>query len=528
MLPALAITSLMSVAQIAPHGSSAGAPATPSLRYVMSSPAAEVYTTEEKASQTGERRAIAQALPGVRISSRLSRAAAAYARMVPRDTPIQPPLAAIEFIVHWAGLPDTSAVATALYTTEDGPADVIDAVTKLLAEPGMHGLTHVGVARVQARAEPYRWRWGIVAVQRKARLRSFPSHGSPGDVLPLQFRLAGGLAIPWIILLRPDGTVHKLTAGASGEWGVARIPLGDRAGTVWVEIAARGSSGPQVAALFPVTVGGPPPAVWEGPAPPDETAVRSTADAEALMLGLVNADRRRFGLAQVAGDPELAAIARRHSADMAANGFFGHVSPTRGGLPRRLALGGYAVRWSGENLSRADSIYESEEALMRSPGHRANILAPQPTRVGIGVVSAPPDTRPRWVVTQIFARPLRKLSSSTFAGETRRTFSVNLPPGAGASLPRNREVDRIAEQIARRLHAGEIDQEAAADEAGRLLNDAGIAFRKLTVLSYEVPEPTDIAVPEEASGPHVKAVGIGAIADPKSLLTLAVVLVVEE
>ena len=191
-------------------------------------------------------------------------------------------------------------------------------------------------------------------------------------------------------------------------------------------------------------------------------------------------------------------------------------------------LGGYAVRWSGENLSRAASIYESEEALMRSPGHRANILAPQPTRVGIGVVSAPPGTRPRWVVTQIFARPLRKLSSSNFASEARRTFSVNLPSGAGASVPRNREVDRIAEQIARRLHAGEIDQEAAADEAGRLLNDAGIAFRKLTVLSYEVPEPTDIAVPEEASGPHVKAVGIGAIGDPKSLLTLAVELLVVE
>jgi uncharacterized protein YkwD len=41
---------------------------------------------------------------------------------------------------------------------------------------------------------------------------------------------------------------------------------------------------------------------------------------------------------------------------------------------------------AGENLALAPSLYLAHSGLMRSPGHRANILRPQFGRLGIGIL----------------------------------------------------------------------------------------------------------------------------------------------
>ncbi|WP_348246602.1 hypothetical protein, partial [Salmonella enterica] len=68
----------------------------------------------------------------------------------------------------------------------------------------------------------------------------------------------------------------------------AQVPLGDVPGEQWLEILATGELGPEVVALFPLYVGEPPPSAWTGLLPPDESWVRTPADAEHLMLRLVN------------------------------------------------------------------------------------------------------------------------------------------------------------------------------------------------------------------------------------------------
>ncbi|HBP62693.1 MAG TPA: hypothetical protein DD730_00115, partial [Desulfosporosinus sp.] len=46
---------------------------------------------------------------------------------------------------------------------------------------------------------------------------------------------------------------------------------------------------------------------------------------------------------------------------------------------------GITVKWAGENISGNKSVSGSMAALMLSPGHRANILDPRFTHVGVGI-----------------------------------------------------------------------------------------------------------------------------------------------
>jgi uncharacterized protein YkwD len=135
---------------------------------------------------------------------------------------------------------------------------------------------------------------------------------------------------------------------------------------------------------------------------------------EQMMLQLVNAERARAGLAALTYSEELAEVGRAHSAEMRDRKYFSHDSPTQGmkaPMDRYKAVFERTPRLVAENIFRAwgnqhrlgdDDIRKAHDALMNSPGHRANILLRNATRLGIGiVVNANGDL---WL-TQIFDRP---------------------------------------------------------------------------------------------------------------------------
>lgn len=113
---------------------------------------------------------------------------------------------------------------------------------------------------------------------------------------------------------------------------------------------------------------------------------RPRPDLEQQMLDLVNQERQAAGLPPLAADPELTEVARRHSADMFARGYFAHDTPE--GLTPFDRMRAANVRFlaAGENLALAPTIPVAHNGLMNSPGHRANILRPQFGRLGIGVM----------------------------------------------------------------------------------------------------------------------------------------------
>jgi len=124
--------------------------------------------------------------------------------------------------------------------------------------------------------------------------------------------------------------------------------------------------------------------------------------AEQQLFELVNEERRAVGLAPLVWDERLVPVARQHSQEMFELGYFSHDSPVKGSPFDRIHAAGIDYQKAGENLAYAQSVTVAHRGLMDSPGHRANILDPAYTRIGIGVVDAGPYGR---MFTQLFLTP---------------------------------------------------------------------------------------------------------------------------
>jgi uncharacterized protein YkwD len=332
----------------------------------------------------------------------LQRAAAAYLQ-VDRDLHAVLPLTFAEFALHWAGCPDATATVGRIYTSEDGDDVLLQHLEQLMLH---EGYTHVGLAR-SAAAPPYRSLWLVLLAVRKFSMQAFPTSGDPGSVLPLLFRVDPEFERVAVAITGTGGQVDFVEVGQSDGWVVAAVPLEDRAGSQWIELLGYGSRGPQVLALFPVAVGRRPPTSWVGNPRGDESWITDIEQAEAFAAELLAQDRRRFGLPTLTRDPVLDAVARAHSADMAASGYFGHVSSVTGSIVDRLASVDYEARFAAENIAMGASLSEAQEGLMRSPGHRATLLSLDATHFGIGVArDHRDDVGTVYLLTQVFASPL--------------------------------------------------------------------------------------------------------------------------
>ncbi|UCE59593.1 MAG: CAP domain-containing protein [Phycisphaerales bacterium] len=125
---------------------------------------------------------------------------------------------------------------------------------------------------------------------------------------------------------------------------------------------------------------------------PEAALCAMTEDAETLedqALQLVNIERTvsEEGLAPVTLDPTLSKIAADYACLMIEDGFFGHEDPITGHGPGERAVAGkYSYYSVGENLARGPTTAaEVVQLWMESPAHRAIILDPKWTEVGIAV-----------------------------------------------------------------------------------------------------------------------------------------------
>jgi len=100
---------------------------------------------------------------------------------------------------------------------------------------------------------------------------------------------------------------------------------------------------------------------------------------------LTNKERQKYGLQPTQWDPELNRVARLKSEDMRVKNYFNHQSPTYGSPFDMLATMGVKHSMAGENLAQGqESAAEVVKGWMNSPEHRANILTPGYTNMGIG------------------------------------------------------------------------------------------------------------------------------------------------
>jgi uncharacterized protein YkwD len=107
------------------------------------------------------------------------------------------------------------------------------------------------------------------------------------------------------------------------------------------------------------------------------------------VLELTNQERQNAGLAPLSLSDQLDSAAQDYSEVLADTGCFDHTCGPVPDLSDRDVQAGY-TGWTalGENIAAGyDTPEQVVAGWMASPGHRANILSPNYTEMGIGVSS---------------------------------------------------------------------------------------------------------------------------------------------
>lgn len=108
--------------------------------------------------------------------------------------------------------------------------------------------------------------------------------------------------------------------------------------------------------------------------------------SEIEMLELLNNERNARGISALVMDESLRELARSHSRDMFEREYFSHYTPEGLSPFDRMRLADIHYIVAGENLALAPNIERAHEGLMESLEHKENILNPDFSRVGIGVI----------------------------------------------------------------------------------------------------------------------------------------------
>ncbi len=123
--------------------------------------------------------------------------------------------------------------------------------------------------------------------------------------------------------------------------------------------------------------------------PPDCEGTPEIIAFEQQVFALINAERVEEDIAPLTHDVLLSEVARCHSEDMLARGFFSHTNPDGEDPFDRLANAGVTYRIAGENVAMLSNYPNPAEGVvegwMDSAGHRENILRVSFTHSGLGV-----------------------------------------------------------------------------------------------------------------------------------------------
>lgn len=126
-------------------------------------------------------------------------------------------------------------------------------------------------------------------------------------------------------------------------------------------------------------------------------------DYESAVLYLINTIRTSNGLQALQASQVLTNVARSRCNDMIANSYFSHYTPDGRNIFNIFRENGVSYKNGGENLAQSSPASAGTpeafaNAWMASPTHKANILRPEYTKIGIGIT----DGGNRRVVATVF------------------------------------------------------------------------------------------------------------------------------
>ena len=326
--------------------------------------------------------------------------------------------------------------------------------------------------------------------------------------LVLKGELAEGYHQPTFAITLPSGETERIPAG-SGRAFQMNLPA-NAPGVYRVEVLAVGPQGDTVVANFPlyVDVDAPDSIVLEADSGPGE-ASGDEAVAESLFAA-INEMRAQNGVPPLERASRLDDVARGHSLDMRDHGFVGHQSPTTGGAAQRVAAAQVRTGLVLENIGRGYGAAEIHRGLVASPGHRANLLNPDVTHVGLGVVSETEGDRSAFLATEVFVRMNRR---QDLAGAPEQLVAM-INQGREARGARAVEADpnltEAAQEAARAFFAdASKSQQDVIDDASAGLRRFSIQFSRVGGLMTVVDTISEAGRLEPTFDPQVGSMGIG-------------------
>jgi uncharacterized protein YkwD len=164
--------------------------------------------------------------------------------------------------------------------------------------------------------------------------------------------------------------------------------------------------------------------------PPDQLKTKA---ARTTILCLLNLERSSRGLPPLRANKRLHKASQKHNRLMDGTGCFAHLCPREKPLSKRVKKTGYFVgassfavaeniAWGGESAGSPVSIVD---AWMHSSGHRANILSPDLSEIGIGFSLGSPNDGSEVAGTY----------TTDFGHRVTRSAAVTVPPPVAQPEP---------------------------------------------------------------------------------------------
>lgn len=219
------------------------------------------------------------------------------------------------------------------------------------------------------------------------------------------------------------------------------------------------------------------------------------------MHKLVNADRARANLPPLEWDDALAGVARAHSLDMMTNNFFSHQSPSTGSAQDRIFAAGVPASATAENLSKDFDVTAAEQGLMRSPGHRANILSDAHDKLGIGIVEGGGYL---WF-TQNFRKAIEPLDARKATQELFNKMNFARRTAGLPDLVPSRALMEIARDTCQKQNASQV---LLADMPARLVQERSVDYRSFWTFVGLHPSPEAALSMKQLKNPAINKVGI--------------------
>jgi uncharacterized protein YkwD len=452
--------------------------------------------------------AVKASLPVPAADARLFRACEELAQVVPEEGIVG--YNVVEFSLQRNGIIEPSPHLLVVWGNIDEPELIVDQLRPRLPEILADGATtRVGIGAAKRNADGS----GAVVFALQGSgvsTNPIPRSMKPGGSIALDAVVEARYREPELFITREDGSTERvdIAIGKSGGFK-AQLACGTHRGKQQVEITASDQQGSTVLANFPVWCGAEPPAsITVEPAGGGDNEAVSADEAERRLLALVNRDRQAAGLGAVEWDDKVAAVARKHSEEMQRTKVVAHISPTTGSAADRVRVAGIKTALVLENVARAYGVGEAHAGLMNSPGHRANVMSPLATHIGIGVVLGDEVSgRREMFVTQVFTRVPPKVDAAKTAQIVVDRINAARPVRSNPGLA------AVAQDLATGLAAGKT-RESLWPGAKKKLDSIGGNFARLGSVVTASADVSEIDGKELLGDYKADEIGVGIAQGP--------------